>query len=169
VTAQIPDILRQAGHDRPLFTLPLESHLEAVGLVFRGPSTGHMRGYVGVWEIRDGMLYLVDFEACLDEDTMCRLPHLFPDAPPGGVPATWFSGVLRAPEGRLIHYVHMPFASVYERDLLIEVVQGRVLSRRVRLNGSAYDPGPPPPLERRPGEPLRAPEGFVIPDFLLKN
>ncbi len=169
MTAQIPEVLRIDGLDRSLHTLPLKSHLAATGMTFRGPSTAHMRGYIGVWEIREGMLYLVDFEGCLDEDRRCRLPHLFPDAPPGGAPATWFSGELRAPEGKLIQYVHMPFANVYERDLLIEVAAGRVMSRRVRANGSAYDPGPAPPLQRSPGEPVLAPEGFVIPDFLLGN
>lgn len=169
MTAQLTEVLRLEGSDRrPLATLPLERYLATTGTTFLGPNTALMRGYVGVWEIRDSMLYLVDFKGRLAEECMCGLPHLFPDAPPRGVLAQWFSGELRAPEGQLISYGHMPFTSVYERDLLIEVVAGRVLSQRIRENGSAYDPGPAPPLRRRPdGEPVRAPDGLVIPDFLL--
>ena len=49
--------------------------------------------------------------------------------------AHWYSGVLSIPQGDLVEYVHMGFASVYDRDLLISVEQGVIVDTQVRVNG----------------------------------
>ena len=41
----------------------------------------------------------------------------------------WFSGEIRVPVGRMIQYVHMGYESTYESDLLIEIIDGLVVSR----------------------------------------
>lgn len=42
--------------------------------------------------------------------------------------AYWFSGELRIPMGKEIHYVHMVYESVFEKDLIIQVENGRIIS-----------------------------------------
>jgi hypothetical protein len=82
-------------------------------------STACWRGYIGTWEVRDGLFYLKELEGRL------RLA--------GDVPllADWFSGVLRIPSGEILLHVHMGFASVFEFETHIKVTQGRVVSTRV--------------------------------------
>ena len=40
------------------------------------------------------------------------------------------------PQGDLVEYVHMGYASVYERDLLISIEQGVVVDTQVRVNSA---------------------------------
>ena len=50
---------------------------------------------------------------------------LFPEAG-ARVFAEWFSGVLRVPAGRTVHYVHMGYESVHEREVLMTIERGVV-------------------------------------------
>ena len=77
-------------------------------------STACWREYIGTWEIKDGRFYLVDLKGVfkLDGDE-----PLFAD---------WFTGVLRIPEGEMLHYVHMGFGSVFERERLVKIESGVV-------------------------------------------
>lgn len=93
-------------------------------------STACWRGYQGTWEIRDGHLYLVDIRG--------RYRLRSTDSKP--IPATWFTGALRVPRGERLQYVHMGFGSVYEEELHIEVVAGKVEGTTVIDNrGKTYD------------------------------
>jgi hypothetical protein len=59
------------------------------------------------------------------------LELLFPSAN-GPVPATWFSGEIRIPEGECVQYAHMGFESTYERELWLRFEEGLLVdSRRV--------------------------------------
>jgi hypothetical protein len=65
-----------------------------------------------------------------------RGPHEIPlgDLIPGAsgpVLANWYSGELCIPQGRMIEYVHVGYASRYERYLFIEIDKGAVISTRV--------------------------------------
>jgi hypothetical protein len=42
--------------------------------------------------------------------------------------AEWFTGVLIVPDGKMLQYVHMPYASRFERELRVVVVLGLILS-----------------------------------------
>lgn len=59
---------------------------------------------------------------------------LFPESDGARVFAGWYSGELRCPQGERVRYVHCGFGSVYERDLLIHVENGVVVSEQVREN-----------------------------------
>jgi hypothetical protein len=82
-------------------------------------STACCRGYRGTWQIKDGRFYLVGLKGKyrLDGDE-----PLFAD---------WFTGVLRIPRGKCLHYVHMGFASVYEQEVHVQVEKGVVVGTRV--------------------------------------
>jgi len=60
---------------------------------------------------------------------------------PGRVFASWYSGTLVVPDDEMLHYVHMGFGSVYERELHITVANGvvthtEVVDNRARLEAS---------------------------------
>ena len=142
MTAQIPESLRYQGQDLALCELPLEGYFEMGGSRpdFLCLSTGLRRGYVGEWEIVDGRLYLVGLRGLLADDREASLATLFP-AYPGRVFAHWYTGTLRVPQGKLLDYVHAGFASVYERDRLLDVDRGVVTGQQEQHNGVAAPGG----------------------------
>lgn len=82
-------------------------------------STACWRGYIGYWEIKDDRLYL------------CRVVGAYQWDAGDPVFADWVSDTLRVPEGKLLHYVHMGFESIYEGELEILVEEGVVVDRLV--------------------------------------
>jgi hypothetical protein len=48
--------------------------------------------------------------------------------------ADWFNGTIRIERGRLLHYVHMGYESVYEEDLFLEFRGGVLVDSRVVKN-----------------------------------
>lgn len=103
-----------------------ERRITRLGLILH--STACWRRYLGTWELRDGHLYLVALEGryALTGD--------------GPLAADWFTGVLRVQQGEMLHYVHMGFGSVFERELHIRIERGRETGRRVIDNrGKSFD------------------------------
>jgi len=164
MTAQAPDILIYNDECLPLFSNPLEPYWNDEHPRPRFPSrtTANYRGYVATWEIVGDELYLTDIEGFVLTDrerkivqgkrhymmeSVCRpmeageqhvavtLDILFPQNP-GRVFASWATGVLRIPQGKLLHYEHMAYGSQYERDLLLTVREGRVVETEVVDNTS---------------------------------
>lgn len=82
-------------------------------------STACWRRYVGTWEIKEGRFFLVSVRG--------KYRLLGPDP----LFADWFTGVLRIPKGKMLHYVHMGFASVYEQEVHIKIENGVVVASRV--------------------------------------
>lgn len=85
-------------------------------------STACWRGYIGTWEIKDGKFFLNDVTGCI------RLAKKEP------IWATWFTGVLRIPQVEELHYVHMGFGSLYEKELHIKIEEGVVKKQRTISN-----------------------------------
>ncbi len=82
-------------------------------------STACWRGYVGTWEIKEGRFFLVGLRG---KYRMLGTEPLLAD---------WFTGILRIPKGKMLHYVHMGFGSVYEQELHIKIEDGMVVASRV--------------------------------------
>lgn len=61
------------------------------------------------------------------------LTDLFPQHS-GKVLADWFSGKVELPTGKLLHYIHLGYASIYEKDIILKFRNGVLLSRRTRNN-----------------------------------
>mgnify|MGYP003343981068 CR=1 FL=1 len=105
--------------NHPLITMiPFEEYVPTRedGLV---GSTACWRGYIGSWSIKDDKFYLTKIQG----------PFKIKGRQP--IFAEWFSGVLRIPQGKLLHYVHMGFGSVYEKELHVKIEKGVVIKRRV--------------------------------------
>jgi len=68
------------------------------------------------------------------EDWMSGFPQtnivakIFPDA--AVIKADWFTGKLVIPQGKLVEYVHVGYASTYERYILIGIENGNVVNER---------------------------------------
>ena len=143
MTAQISEQLRYEGEDHSMFAQPLADYFAMGGQRpdFAMTSTALWRGYVGSWEIVADRLYLVRLSATLVDDTPVYLETLFPGHP-NRVFAHWFSGTLRIPQGRRLKYVHMGWASTFERDLFLDLNHGVVVGRWEQVNGQADDDAP---------------------------
>ena len=83
-------------------------------------STACWRNYIGSWKIEDRRLYLMG---------IIGIYELVGDEP---LFVEWFSGTLRVPIGNMSEYVHMGYASKYERELLIDVKNGVVVLRQIK-------------------------------------
>ena len=81
-------------------------------------STACWRNYVGTWEIQEDVFYLKKIEG------RYKLTGRDP------IVADWFTGILRVPEGELLHYVHMGFGSVYEKEIHVKIEKGRVIATK---------------------------------------
>ena len=130
-TAQFPDVLIYEGKEHSLFSNPLESYYgpDRPRPQFKMWHTANYRGYVATWEIDKGMLYLKKIKARL-EGKEVGLDYLFPGNK-GRVAAAWFTGTLRVPQGKQLHYVHAGYRSVYEQELIITLKDGKVTNKEV--------------------------------------
>lgn len=133
MTAQQPDKLYMDGQEHPLFCNPLEDFFTITNFNpgFMSPHTANYRGYVASWEITDDKLYLISLSGWkMDKDKPGKLDevdigYIFPDDP-APIFAKWFSGTLRAPQGKMLHYIHMGYESIYEKELQISIKNGVV-------------------------------------------
>jgi len=151
-TQQVPEKLIYKGHEHPLACLPLEEYFDAnhprpEELI--GNNTACHRGYVGTWEIKDKGLYLKSLERFRMSGPMKKIPFslVFKDQKPP-VKATWYTGVLRMPQGKMLRSGRMLIHStnhdedlhagfqranaffMYEKDIYVRVEQGNIISEQ---------------------------------------
>jgi hypothetical protein len=137
-TTQIPESIIIDGQKQSLFTNPLESYYGKNNPrpPFKAPNTATWRGYVGTWEIDRGVLYLKAIRAWTPQGQV-GLEALFPGHK-GRVAATWFSGQLRVPQGKVLKpYVPHP---IYEKYLMVTVEKGRVVRQEIVDNAGGVRP-----------------------------
>jgi hypothetical protein len=149
-TAQIPDGLVIDGKQYAIFTNPLNDYLDKNpnkkiphGII----SSANWRGYIALWEIKDGCLQLKNIE----------ISEAFPDSAGNGsheirkrsvlsevfpgekdIIADWFTGHLIIPDGKLVEYVHMGYASAYKKYVVLRIEKGKV-TNKWKVNQSAFE------------------------------
>lgn len=135
MTAQASESLLLDGQKVRLCETPLNAYFALTGVTpqFQVETTACWRGYIGSWEIKDSRLYLIDIGGSYEDGSPITLESLFPGFP-HRVFAHWYSGTLRVPQGELLKYRHMGWASTFERDLLIDVEDGVVKGMQVQQN-----------------------------------
>lgn len=136
MTAQFPEKVTFQGEQVAMYTEPLREYFNLTGVKpsFRVTCSGLWRGYIGRWEIVDGQLFLIGLEGTLEDGSKASLSTVFPNAS-DRVLAYWYSGTLRIPKGRKLEkFVHRSYASVFEYDLLFEVLRGDVVATRLQHN-----------------------------------
>ena len=129
MTAQISEGLILNGEEVSLLSNPLDSYFALAGInpEFSSNSTALWRGYIGTWEITADRLYLINLQGTLKNGGVICLETIFPGFP-DRVFAHWYSGTLRIPRGKLIRYRHMGYGSKFEKDELIKIRLGIVIT-----------------------------------------
>lgn len=128
MTAQIGERLRYKGKVYEMATEPLEAYLQTRhDIAFIMHSTACWRGYYGKWKISYGKLYLIGLKAYLEGYEEVGLDYLFPNQKE--VFANWFTGEIRIPQGALLEYIHIGYASIYERNLFLVFKDGILLDQ----------------------------------------
>ncbi len=170
MTAQVSEKLLYEGKSIFLFSEPLALYLMQNQIRFTSPHTANWRGYVGTWEIieTEGVerLYLVGIEAHKDYETILTLPDLFPGF--DKVFAHWFTGELRCPQGDLVEYIHMGYASTYEYELFLEFKQGVLVHKYAIHNKPIEKPEVSKPRVTAPDDDDHSPE-MDIPAWARKK
>jgi hypothetical protein len=170
MTAQVSEKLLYEGKSIFLFSEPLSLYLMQNQIRFTSPHTANWRGYVGTWEIIEAegaeRLYLVGIEAHKDYETILTLPDLFPGF--DKVFAHWFTGELRCPQGSLVEYVHMGYASTYEYELFLEFKQGVLVHKYAIHNKPIEKPEVSQPKVTAPDDGDHSPE-MDIPAWARKK
>jgi len=140
MTAQAAEILHYKGRELDLCAEQLDLYLANNDIKFDSESisTACWRGYIGEWLIESRRLYLIGITDL--DDKPIALSKIFPDNPKR-VFAHWVTGELRCPEGKLLNYIHMGYASLHERDLFFR--QGELIAERLVYNGESRDPDAP--------------------------
>ena len=145
-TSQAPDKIIYKEQEYSLNTNPLESFFEKNPKLrpeSRIMSTALWRGYIATFEIRDNQLFVKDI-VVMDEDTTtssqkttCRsvFNQVFPNQKQ--IKVDWLTGLLVIPNGKLVNYVHMGYASTYENYILLEIDKGN-LSQEKSMKRKEY-------------------------------
>ncbi len=133
-TAQIPDELIYNGDTLSIFANPLEQLPEIENLrdkLFGDKEecglTSCWRGYQAIWQITNNQLYLVGIYSCCSYENKIHadLEKLFGEKYVNGkVKADWVTEEILSPQGKLIHYVHMGYESIYEREVVFKIEKG---------------------------------------------
>jgi hypothetical protein len=137
MTAQSGETLFYKGEELRMATEPLNQYLsEKSDIKFVCNFTSCWRGYYGTWEIIDNKLYLIQLEAYIEGYEKVDLNYLFPGQ--NKVFANWFSGEIRIPQGERLHYVHMGYGTLYEKDLYLVFENGKLVNQYVLDNQAKY-------------------------------
>ncbi|MCC9166092.1 energy transducer TonB family protein [Pontibacter harenae] len=147
-TAQVGDRIIWKGDTLMLYSNPLElrqdiGSLRPVLFANReaGMSTGCWRGYVAEWKIIDDELFLTNIYSCNyhEDKVKADLQKVFgPEYVNGKVKATWVTGELLIPKGKLIHYVHSGYGSFYEKELVLTFKNGQLTDQQEYDNSRSH-------------------------------
>jgi hypothetical protein len=142
-TAQAPDVLILDGKKYSVYTNPLAHWIEENPNRIPKPnvtSTGLWRGYIATFTVKEHGLYLTNIEILNEKaksawDMVSVMDKVFPNQK--DVLADWFTGNMIIPDGKLVKYLHMGYASIYEKYLILRVEHG-VVVRQAKLDTRAF-------------------------------
>lgn len=138
MTMQIPENLWYQGEEHCFRETPLKQFEEMGGKI---PHSGILcsalwRGYVGTWEVRDDRFYLIGIDTTLFDGRGLVLNDYFPGFP-DRVFAHWYTGTICVPQGEVIRTGRPMFFPTHEQDLFLTFERGRLIDRKIRVNGVA--------------------------------
>lgn len=102
----------------------------------KGFSTGLWRGYIGLWRLEEGKLYLeklleADWEKRQSSWQTINTDGIFDAYQENGrTLAGWYSGDIRVVKGEQVSYQHIGFARHYEYETIYTLRQGIVTSQK---------------------------------------
>jgi hypothetical protein len=117
-TAQITDYLIYKGDTLAIYANPLESYFDSISRPdsifdeYGYNSTACWRGYIGYWELTNDSLFLIELHG---DSNQFDLSLIFKDRKTDcKIFADWYNYSIINPYGKLIHYEHMGYGSIYE-------------------------------------------------------
>ena len=135
-TAQIPDRLIYNGDTVSIFSNPLEQfpNIDSLRANLFNYNKEHWntacwRQYQAQWTILDNQLYLTAIYSCnyYEDKVQADLKQLFPDKYENGkVKADWVTANILSPQGKQLYYVHSGYESLYEKEVIFEIVSGHL-------------------------------------------
>jgi hypothetical protein len=140
MTAQIKETLIYKGRKHGMAAEPLTRYLRKrydLQVKLNSLGTACWRGYMGEWEVKGDKLYLINLKINLSHETRKGVETLFPGHKE--VFAEWFTGEIRVPTGDMLRYVHMGYASVFEKDLFLTFEEGILINERIVENRESDD------------------------------
>lgn len=139
-TGQTGELVIYKGDTLIMLCEPLEVYLQKneprekfYPFLKDGCSTALWRGYVGLWEIRENRLFLIDIFGCGDKTKSIK-EKIF-KGQNLEILADWFEGQLFIEKGRVIKYNHMAYDRYYEKEVVLTVRNGIVESVTEYDNG----------------------------------
>lgn len=140
MTAQAREKLIYKGKEHWMASEPLSSYLKTKREIkFAICSTACWRGYRGTWEIIDDQLYLVELKGKIKGDVTVGVSYVFPGRDYAF--ASWFTGSIRIPHGRMLEYTHAGFFSIFEKDLFMQFKNGVLTNQHEIDNVKEYEDG----------------------------
>lgn len=146
-TGQISDKIIYKGEKYFLNTNPLESFFKKNPNLKPQPdimSTALWRGYIATFEIQNDQLFVNDIIIEVQDTLNGRdktkwisvLNRVFPEQKQ--IKVDWLTGLLVIPNGKLVNYVHMGYASTYENYILLEIDKGNLVNEQ-NMNSKEYE------------------------------
>jgi hypothetical protein len=136
-TGQIPDKLIYNNDTLSIFANPLEQLTNVDSLranLFDNNkehwNTACWRGYQAEWTIIDNQLYLTSIYSCnyYEDNIKSDLKKLFGENfIKGKVKANWVTAKILSPQGKELYYVHSGYESLYEKEVIFEIVNGQLI------------------------------------------
>ncbi|TIC80312.1 hypothetical protein [Crenobacter intestini] len=136
MTIQSCELLLYRGSKARMQELPLEMYFSLNGARpdFYISRTSLRRGYCGSWEIHDGKLYLIGFDAVLKDGASFAMENLFHGCSER-VFAEWFTGVLHVSQGARVGGDR--YKPIFESSFELNLESGIVVKTTER-NDSLY-------------------------------
>ena len=138
MTAQRKDSIIYKEQEYGIATEPLLPFLEKnqhIKIKSNVLSTACWRGYIAHWLVENDKLFLIDLDDA--GENRIGLDDLFPCQ--DKVFAEWFSGYIRITAGKRLLYIHMGYESIYEKDIVLEIENGVIVSETVFDNDDALN------------------------------
>lgn len=143
-TAQIPDKILYEGTEYKLYSNPLNDFFK------KNPEKFHIisnrstivssalwRGYVATFEIKNNQLWVKDIKVQTGlKEWESVIDEVFPNEESRRMEE--YSNLLILPYGKMLNYVHMGYASTYERYILLKIESGKLIDNK-RFTAKEYE------------------------------
>lgn len=151
-TAQEGDILIWNGDTLAIFSNPLElrDDIDSLRPKLFGDQEASMntacwRGYIAEWTLIENEIYLTNILSCnyyadSIKSIKSDLKTVFgAEYKNGKVKASWITGKILLPKGKLFHYVHSGYQSFYETELVLIFKDGILTHQKEYDNSKSYE------------------------------
>ncbi len=133
MAAQLPDRILYNQEYYNLFTNPLEMYWKHKKRPRFCPRDDCRRGYIATWEIRDNQLLLREIDGLVRRAfplwgknvVRYNMGKLF-GRRQTVVKASWFSGKLRIPIGKMIMFADNGYDSRFASEIIVSITEGKI-------------------------------------------